>query len=107
MHVMDLADGHVIAMERLASGKSKGFAVYNLGTGSGYSVLDMVKEFSKVCGLDIPYVLEPRRSGDVATCFSNPSLAAQELNWTAKRGLKEVCEDAWRWQNNNKMGFSK
>lgn len=104
IHVMDLAQGHVKAIERLQ--QKPGVCTYNLGTGKGYSVLDLVKEFSKVCEKEIPYEIKPRRPGDIATCYADPSLAKKEMGWVAKRGLKEMCEDAWRWQKNNPGGYT-
>jgi UDP-glucose 4-epimerase len=103
IHVVDLALGHVKSLERLNS--KPGVCVYNLGTGIGYSVLDMVKEFSKGCGQNIPYEIKDRRPGDIAKCYADPSLAEKELGWTATRGLDEMCEDAWRWQKNNPKGY--
>lgn len=103
IHVADLADGHVKAVEKLA--QQPGLCTYNLGTGTGYSVFDMIKAFSRVCGKDIPYVLKPRRPGDIAVCYADVTLAREELGWSAKRGLDEMCEDAWRWQQNNPNGY--
>lgn len=103
IHVADLADGHVKAVEKLA--EQPGICTYNLGTGTGYSVFDMIKAFSRVCGKDIPYVVKPRRPGDIAVCYADVTLAKEELGWTAKRGLDEMCEDAWRWQQNNPNGY--
>ncbi len=105
IHVVDLAQGHVKAIERIQ--QQPGICTYNLGTGKGYSVLDLVKEFSNVCGKDIPYEIKPRRPGDIATCYADPSLAEKEMGWTALKGLKEMCEDAWRWQKNNPEGYDK
>lgn len=103
IHVADLADGHVKAVEKLA--QQPGLCTYNLGTGTGYSVFDMIKAFSRVCGKDIPYVVKPRRPGDIAVCYADVTLAREELGWSAKRGLDEMCEDAWRWQQNNPNGY--
>ncbi len=103
IHVVDLAEGHVKAVEKLAG--QPGIRTYNLGTGIGYSVFDMLKAFSRVCGKEIPYVIKPRRPGDIAVCYADASLAKEELDWSAKRGLDEMCEDAWRWQENNPMGY--
>ncbi|MGN6714282.1 UDP-glucose 4-epimerase GalE [Anaerocolumna jejuensis] len=103
IHVVDLAEGHVKAVEKLAG--QPGIRTYNLGTGIGYSVFDMIKAFSQVCGKEIPYVIKPRRPGDIAVCYADASLAKEELDWSAKRGLDEMCEDAWRWQENNPMGY--
>ena len=77
-----------------------------MGTGNGYSVLDMVKAFSKACGKEIPYEIKPRRAGDIATCYCDASKAKEELNWTAERGLDEMCEDSWRWQSQNPNGYN-
>ena len=104
IHVVDLAAGHVKALERIES--STGVFTYNLGTGIGYSVLDMVKAFSKVVGGDVPYEVQPRRPGDIATCYADPTLAKDELNWEASRGLDKMCEDSWRWQKSNPKGYN-
>lgn len=103
IHVVDLADGHVRALDKIKD--ISGVFTYNLGTGVGYSVLDMVKAFSDVVGEKIPYEIMPRREGDIATCYADPSLASKELNWQAKRDLKDMCEDSWRWQSNNPNGY--
>ncbi len=103
IHVVDLALGHVKAIEGIQD--KSGIFVYNLGTGIGYSVFDMVKAFSKVCEKDIPYVIKPRRPGDIAACYADAFLAQKELGWSAQRGIKEMCEDAWRWQKNNPNGY--
>ncbi|XP_025109717.1 UDP-glucose 4-epimerase-like isoform X3 [Pomacea canaliculata] len=103
IHVVDLAQGHVAAVRKLD--EQCGLKIYNLGTGQGYSVLDMVKAFEKASGKKIAYKLVDRRPGDVASCFSDPALAAKELGWTAKKGLDEMCEDLWRWQSQNPQGF--
>jgi UDP-glucose 4-epimerase len=103
IHVVDLAMGHVKAIERLKG--FPGVCTYNLGTGVGYSVFDMLKAFSKVCEKDIPYVIKPRRPGDIATCYADASLANKELGWIARKGLEEMCEDSWRWQKNNPNGY--
>ena len=94
IHVVDLAIGHVKALAKLATGA--GIYTYNLGTGNGYSVLDMMKAFGKAAGHDIPYKIVGRRPGDIATCYADPAKAKNELGWTAKLGIKEMCEDAWR-----------
>ncbi len=104
IHVVDLAKGHVKAIEQLAH--KPGIRTYNLGTGTGYSVLDLVQAFSKVCGKEIPYEIKPRRPGDIAACYADPSLAEKELGWSAAKGLEEMCEDAWRWQKNNPEGYA-
>ncbi len=103
IHVMDLANAHVKALKALES--SKELIVVNLGTGEGYSVLDIVKSFEAVSGKRIPYRFAPRRSGDIASCYADPSLAKDILGWEAKRGLKEMCEDSWRWQSMNPNGY--
>lgn len=103
IHVVDLAIGHVKALDKLM--EDNAVRIYNLGTGHGYSVLDMIKAFSKACGKEIPYVIKPRRPGDIATCYADPALAKKELGWEAERGLEEMCEDGWRWQSNNPNGY--
>ena len=103
IHVVDLAKGHVCALSAIE--KKCGLAVYNLGTGQGYSVLDLVHAFEKATGVKVPYVIKPRRSGDVAECWSDPSKAARELGWKAQYGIEDMCEDAWRWQKNNPNGY--
>lgn len=105
IHVVDLAVGHVKALDKLM--KDNEVHIYNLGTGHGYSVLDMIKAFSKACGKEIPYVIKPRRPGDIATCYADPALAKAELGWEAERGLEEMCKDGWRWQSNNPNGYRK
>lgn len=103
IHVVDLAIGHVKSVEKL---KEKcGIKIYNLGTGIGYSVLDIVKNFESVCGKAINYVTAPRRPGDIAVCYADSSKAMAELGWSAMRGLREMCESSWRWQKNNPNGF--
>ena len=103
IHVVDLADGHVKALKKIE--EKAGVCVYNLGTGNGYSVLDMVKAFSKACGHQIKYEIKDRRPGDIATCYADPAKAKAELGWIAERGLDEMCEDSWRWQSNNPNGY--
>lgn len=103
IHVVDLAVGHVRAVEKLRD--KEGVSIYNLGTGNGYSVLDMVKAFSKACGKEIPYEIKPRRAGDIATCYCDATKAKNELHWVAERGLEEMCEDSWRWQSQNPNGY--
>lgn len=103
IHVVDLAVGHVKAIDYIFT--NPGLDVINLGTGVGYSVLDMVKAFSKACGKDIPYEIKPRRAGDVAVCYSDPAKAASVLGWKAERGLDEMCADSWRWQSQNPKGY--
>lgn len=103
IHVVDLAIGHVKALEKLQ--KDNGVFVYNLGTGNGYSVLDVAKAFGKACGKEIPYEIKPRRAGDIATCYADPSKAEKELGWKAQYGIEEMCEDTWRWQSGNPDGY--
>ncbi|MBQ3004681.1 MAG: UDP-glucose 4-epimerase GalE [Clostridia bacterium] len=103
IHVVDLSIGHVYAVKKVLA--ETGINIYNLGTGNGYSVLDIVKAFSKASGIEIKYEIAPRRDGDIATCFSDPSKAKNELGWVAERGLEEMCEDSWRWQSENPNGF--
>ncbi|XP_055589275.1 UDP-glucose 4-epimerase [Uranotaenia lowii] len=106
IHIVDLAEGHVSAIDKLASGELTGFVVYNLGTGRGYSVLEVVDAFSKASGKPIKYEIVDRRPGDIATSYADVKLAAKELGWTAKRGIAEMCEDTWKWQKNNPKGFA-
>ena len=103
IHVVDLADGHVKALKKLET--NPGLVTYNLGTGKGYSVLDVVNAFSKACGKEIPYEIVDRRPGDIATCYADPTKANEELGWKAERGIDEMCEDSWRWQSNNPKGY--
>ena len=103
IHVMDLAIGHVKALQKFAD--KPDVYIYNLGPGRGYSVLEMIQAFSKAVGHDIPYVIKPRRAGDIATCYADATKAKNELGWTAERGIDEMCQDAWRWQSNNPNGY--
>ncbi|HIR51310.1 MAG TPA: GDP-mannose 4,6-dehydratase, partial [Candidatus Avoscillospira avicola] len=103
IHVVDLAKGHVCALKAIEN--KCGLGIYNLGTGQGYSVLDLVHAFEKATGVKVPYVIKPRRSGDVAECWSDPSKAARELGWKAQYGVEDMCADAWRWQKNNPNGY--
>ena len=105
IHVVDLAKGHVKAINYIFS--NPGLDVINLGTGVGYSVLDMVKAFSKACGKEIPYEIKPRRAGDIAMCYADPAKAARVLGWKAEKGLDEMCADSWRWQSQNPNGYEK
>lgn len=105
IHVVDLAAGHVKAIEKLR--QNPGVEVYNLGTGNGYSVLQVVAAFEKACGHEIPYEIKPRREGDIATCYCDPQKAKEDLGWTAKYGIDEMCADAWRWQSTNPDGYAK
>ena len=99
IHVVDLAKGHINALEKLEK-EGKGLFIYNLGTGKGYSVLDMVKTFEEATGMKVPYKIAPRRAGDIATCYSNPTKAKEELGWTAEKDLKEMCIDSWNYIKN-------
>ena len=103
IHVVDLAKGHIKALDKLKT--NCGLVTYNLGTGNGYSVLDMVKAFSKASGQDIPYKIVDRRPGDVAMCYADPTKANNELGWKAEFGIDRMCEDSWRWQSNNPNGY--
>lgn len=103
IHVVDLALGHIKAVEKIMSGT--GVDAYNLGTGKGYSVLEMIRSLEKVCGKKLNYKIMGRRPGDLASCYSDPSKALRELGWKAERGLEEMCEDAWRWQSMNPEGY--
>ncbi len=104
IHVVDLARGHVKAIERFA--KKDGVFVCNLGTGHGYSVMDVIHAFEKACGKELPYVMKPRRDGDVATCYSSPAKAEKELNWKAEFDLIDMCRDSWNWQQKNPNGYN-
>ena len=106
IHVCDLADGHVCAIEKI-KGADGGILIYNLGTGKGYSVLDVLKAYDKACGKELPYVICPRRAGDVDESYSDPSLAEKELHWKAKYGIDEMCRDSWNWQKNNPYGYKR
>ena len=103
IHVLDLAHGHILALKKLAT--NSGLVIYNLGTGKGYSVLDMVNAFEKASGRKVPYVIAPRRSGDIAECYASTALAKAELGFECKYTLKDMCEDSWRWQSNNPNGY--
>lgn len=103
IHVVDLADGHLKALQRISS--QPGLNVWNLGTGKGYSVLEMVQAFEQVSGRPVPYRIVARRSGDIAECWANPHKAERELGWKAERGLQMMMEDAWRWQSLNPQGY--
>jgi UDP-glucose 4-epimerase len=103
IHVVDLAKGHVCALK--AIGQKCGLAIFNLGTGHGYSVLDMVNAFVKVNGVKVPYSIKPRRAGDIATCYSDPTKAEKELGWKAQYGIEEMVRDSWNWQKLNPEGF--
>ncbi|MBQ3465355.1 MAG: UDP-glucose 4-epimerase GalE [Firmicutes bacterium] len=103
IHVEDLAEGHVKAIQAIEAGC--GLAIYNLGTGTGYSVLDVVKAFEKATGVKIPYSIKPRRAGDIAACYSDPAKAKRELGWKARFGIEDMCRDAWNWQSKNPNGY--
>lgn len=105
IHVMDLADGHIAALNAL--GKKAGLHIYNLGTGNGTSVIEMIEAFRKASGKDIPYELQPRRPGDIAECWSSPAKAAADLKWKAIRSIDDMAADAWRWQSKNPNGYLK
>jgi len=100
---VDLAEGHVNALERILNFREP--MTVNLGTGTGYSVLEMIKVFEKVSGKNVPYQMVERRAGDIATCFADPSYAKKILAWEAKKGIDVMCEDIWRWQSKNPDGY--
>ena len=103
IHVVDLAKGHLAALKKLES--NPGCVTYNLGTGTGYSVLDIVKAYSKACGAELPYQMADRRPGDVSVVYADPAYALQELGWRAELGLEQMCADSWRWISGNPDGF--
>ena len=103
IHVVDLAKGHAAAIDY--SAKHKGVEIANLGTGIGYSVLDIVKAFEKANGVKVPYVIAPRRAGDVAECYADPKKALNDFGWKAEKTLEDMCRDSWRWQSNNPSGY--
>lgn len=105
IHVVDLALGHVAALKKL--GQNPGLFICNLGTGVGYSVLQVIEAYSKACGKKLPYVVAPRRAGDIATVYADPAKAKNELGWVAKYGIEEMCADSWRWQSGNPNGYAK
>ena len=102
IHVVDLARGHLAALKKL---EEPGVHVYNLGTGVGYSVLDMIHAFEKACGKTLPYAILPRRAGDIASCYASSEKAERELSWKAEYGIEEMCRDQWNWQKNNPEGY--
>ena len=104
IHVVDLAEGHVKAIDKIK--ENCGVKIYNLGTGNGYSVLDVIKAFSKACGHEVPYEIKERRPGDIATCYSDASLAEKELGWKAKYNLDDMCASSWNWQTKNPDGYN-
>ena len=103
IHVVDLAKGHVKAIEKLKD--KEGVSIYNLGTGNGYSVLQVIHAFEKACGHPLKYQIKPRRAGDIASCYCDPTKAKEELGWEAEYGIEEMCQDSWRWQSNNPNGY--
>ena len=103
IHVVDLAKGHVKALKKIED--NSGLSIYNLGTGKGYSVLDIVKNFEAATGVKIPYVIKPRRPGDIATCYSDATKAEEELGWVAENDIREMCADSWNWQSHNPNGY--
>ena len=104
IHVVDLANGHLKALEKLNK-EHGGVWIYNLGTGIGYSVLDVLHAYEKACGKELPYEIKPRRAGDIATCYCDATKAKEELGWVAERGIEEMCADSWKWQSNNPDGY--
>ncbi|RKD21953.1 UDP-glucose 4-epimerase [Caminicella sporogenes DSM 14501] len=104
IHVVDLAKGHLKALEKIMA--TKGIDAYNLGTGVGYSVLDIVKSFERVTGQKIPYIITERREGDIDKCYADPTKAYKELGWKAKKNIEDMCKDSWNWQKNNPDGYS-
>lgn len=104
IHVVDLAKGHVKAMKKFQ--EEPQVRIYNLGTGKGYSVLDVLHAFEKACGKTLPYEIKPRRAGDIATCYADPSKAKAELGWEAQYGIEEMCADSWKWQTMNPNGYA-
>ena len=102
IHVVDLAKGHVAAIDKISS---SGVHIYNLGTGKGYSVLEVIKAFSKACGRELPYVIKPRREGDIAECYADSSKAFKELGWKAVLDIDEMCRSLWKWQQMNPKGY--
>ena len=103
IHVVDLAIGHVKALKKLEG--NQGVSIYKLGTGNGYSVLEVLHAFEKACGKTLKYQIKPRRAGDIPTCYADPKKAKDELGWVAERGIEEMCEDSWRWQSTNPNGY--
>ncbi|WP_300670246.1 UDP-glucose 4-epimerase GalE [Desulfoluna sp.] len=103
IHVVDLAKGHLCALK--GAEEAPGLYIYNLGTGQGYSVLDMVKAFEKTSGQPVPYIVAPRRAGDIACCYASPKKAAADIGWRAEKGVEDMCRDTWRWQSDNPNGY--
>ena len=104
IHVVDLAKGHVCALKKLTAGS--GVSIYNLGTGKGSSVLDVLHAYEKACGRKLPYVIKPRRAGDIAMCYCDASKAFRELGWKAEKNIDDMCADSWRWQSMNPNGYN-
>ena len=105
IHVVDLAKGHVKAIQKLEKCPDIGVKAYNLGTGIGYSVLDVLHAYEEACGKTLPYEIKPRRAGDIATCYCDATKAKEELGWAAEKGIKEMCADSWKWQSMNPDGY--
>ena len=105
IHVVDLAKGHVKALKKFE--QEPQVSIYNLGTGIGYSVLDVLHAYEEACGKKLPYEIKPRRAGDIAMCYADPAKAARVLGWKAEKGLDEMCADTWRWQSQNPNGYEK
>ncbi|HIX05561.1 MAG TPA: GDP-mannose 4,6-dehydratase, partial [Candidatus Fournierella pullicola] len=103
IHVVDLAKGHVAAIKKLE--QKPGLFICNLGTGKGYSVLEVIKAYEKACGKTLPYVIDPRRPGDIASVYADPAKAKNELGWVAQYGIEEMCADSWKWQSMNPNGY--
>ena len=103
IHVVDLAKGHVAALKKL--GTNCGLFVCNLGTGKGYSVLDVLHAYEKACGHELAYVIDPRRPGDIAACYADPAKAREELGWEAQYGIEDMCASSWKWQSGNPNGY--
>jgi UDP-glucose 4-epimerase len=103
IHVVDLAKGHVKALKKIED--KSGLNIYNLGTGNGYSVLEIVKSFEEATGVKVPYEIKERRPGDIAECYADPSKAERELGWKAEKGIVDMCRDSWRWQKANPNGY--
>ena len=104
IHVVDLARGHVCSIRKLET--NCGLFICNLGTGKGYSVLEVLHAFEKACGKQIPYVIDPRRPGDIAECYADPTKAKNELGWVAQYGIEDMCADSWNWQQKNPDGYN-
>lgn len=104
IHVVDLARGHVVMLDKITKA---GVYIYNLGTGEGYSVLEMIRAFSAACGKNLPYEIQPRRAGDIAECYASCAKAERELGWKAEYGLEKMCQDQWNWQTKNPFGYNK